>query len=108
MIAYIDMYRDQFGVDPICSVLGQAEGGFITSRGDRYGNVLAETVNGLYKEELAHARPAWSSATEVEFATMNWVQWWNHQRLHRALAYQTPIEVEQAYHRTRESRPALT
>ncbi len=80
----------------------------VGSRGDSYDNALAETVNGLYKAELIHARPAWPSVTEVEFATMNWVHWWNHQRLHQALDYQTPADVERAYHRTRESKPALT
>lgn len=69
----------------------------IGSKGDSYDNALAETVNGLYKAELIHARPAWPSVTEVEFQTMQWVHWWNHQRLHKALGYRTPAEVEQAY-----------
>ena len=78
----------------------------VGSRGDSYDNALAETVNGLYKAELIHARPAWPSATNVEFATMNWVHWWNHQRLHQALNYSTPIETETAYAQTREPSPA--
>lgn len=69
-----------------------------------YDNVLAETVNGLYKAELIHARPAWPWV----FATMNWVHWWNHQRLHRALDYSTPIESERAYAQTWEPSPAPT
>lgn len=64
-------------------------------------NALAETVNGLYKTELIYARPAWPSAPEVEFQTMNWVHWWNTARLHEALDYQTPAEVEAEYHMTR-------
>ena len=64
------------------------------SAGDAYDNALAETVNGLYKVELIYARPAWPSATEVEFQTMNWVHWSNTTRLHEALDYQTPAEVE--------------
>ncbi|GAA1491643.1 transposase InsO family protein [Brachybacterium sacelli] len=80
----------------------------VGSRGDSYDNALAETVNGLYKAELIHARPAWPSVTEVEFATMNWVHWWNHQRLHQALDYSTPIEVEKAYAQTREPSTAPT
>ncbi|PXA75766.1 hypothetical protein DCC26_10020 [Auritidibacter sp. NML120779] len=63
-------------------------------------NALAETVNGLYKTELIYARPAWPSATEVEFETMNWVHWWNTTRLHEALNYQTPTEAEASYHMT--------
>jgi putative transposase len=74
----------------------------VGSRGDSYDNALAETVNGLYKAELIHARPAWPSVTDVEFATMNWVHWWNNQRLHQALDYATPIEVETPYAQTRE------
>lgn len=79
----------------------------VGSRGDSYDNALAETVNGLYKAELIHARPAWPSVTEVEFATMNWVHWWNHQRLHQALDYSTPIEVEAACAETPEPCPRI-
>lgn len=80
----------------------------VGSRGDSYDNALAETVNGLYKAELIHTRPAWPSVTDVEFATMNWVHWWNHQRLHQALGYQTPAEIETAYDQTQVPTPALT
>ena len=45
----------------------------VGSRGDSYDNALAETVNGLYKTELIHARAAWPNVTEVEFHTMCWV-----------------------------------
>lgn len=72
----------------------------VGSAGDAYDNALAETVNGLYKTELIYARPAWPSATEVEFETMNWVHWWNTTRVHEALDYQTPTEVEASYHMT--------
>lgn len=65
--------------------------------GDSYDNALAETVNGLYKAELIYSQPAWSSLTDVEFATMNWVHWWNTTRLHEALGYKTPAEVEAQY-----------
>ena len=79
----------------------------VGSVGDSYDNALAETVNGLYKAELIHARPAWPSVTEVEFATLNWVHWWNTARLHEALGYRTPTEVETTYHQTRAAAPAL-
>lgn len=72
----------------------------VGAAGDAYDNALAETVNGLYKAELIYARPAWPSATEVEFQTMNWVHWWNTTRLHEALDYQTPTETEASYHMT--------
>lgn len=76
--------------------------------GDSYDNALAETVNGLYKTELIYSQPAWRSLTEVEFATMNWVHWWNTARLHEHLGHRTPAEIETAYyehHRAAEPTP---
>lgn len=80
----------------------------VGSRGDSYDNALAETVNGLYKAELIHARPAWPSVTEVEFETLKWVHWWNHERLHEALEYQTPTEYETNHYNTNTRAKALT
>ena len=65
--------------------------------GDSYDNALAETVNGLYKAELIHSKRLWESTEAVELATMGWVHWWNTQRLHEALGYTTPTEVEAVY-----------
>lgn len=79
----------------------------VGSTGDSYDNALAETVNGLYKAELIHARPAWPTATEVEFETMAWVHWWNNTRLHEALNYQTPTEAERTYYKTNARENAL-
>ncbi|MBS6618959.1 MAG: IS3 family transposase [Varibaculum cambriense] len=70
------------------------------SVGDSYDNALAEAVNGLYKSELIYSQ-SWASLTEVEFATMNWVHWWNHERLHEALGYRTPNEIITSYNQTR-------
>ncbi|WP_154645590.1 integrase core domain-containing protein, partial [Mobiluncus holmesii] len=67
--------------------------------GDSYDNALAETVNGLYKTELIYSQ-TWRSCTEVEWATLNWVYWWNHQRLHESLDYSTPEEVITQYNQT--------
>jgi putative transposase len=74
--------------------------------GDSYDNALAETVNGLYKAELIHRRRTWPSATAVEIATLDWVTWWNTKRLHQALDYRTPAEVEAAYTRPTTTAPA--
>lgn len=74
----------------------------VGSKGDSYDNVLAGSVKGLYKTELNHDKPAWSSVTKVEVATMIWVYWWNNHRLHRSLNYRTPAEVERAYTDGRE------
>lgn len=68
--------------------------------GDCYDTALAETVNGLYKAELTHAQGPWTSVGEVELATLRWVHWWNTKRLHEALDYATPQEVEIEYHLT--------
>ena len=79
----------------------------VGSRGDAYDNALAETVNGLYKAELIFARPAWPSVTEVEFETLKWVHWWNHNRLHEALDYLTPTEYETNHYNTHPRAKAL-
>lgn len=77
--------------------------------GDSYDNALAQTANGLYKAELIYSQPACSSLTDVEFATMNWVHWWNTTRLHEALGYQTPAQVEARYAESLTHRePSLT
>lgn len=61
--------------------------------GDSYDNVLAENVNGSYKNELIQTR-RWADVVEVEIATFEWVNWWNESRLHQSLDYRTPAEVE--------------
>jgi transposase InsO family protein len=66
--------------------------------GDSYDNALAEAVNGLYKAELIHRRKPWRSVSQVELATLEWVWWWNNQRLHSQLGMRTPNEVEQSYY----------
>jgi putative transposase len=71
--------------------------------GDSYDNALAEAVNGLYKTELIRRRGPWRTVEQVELATLGWVWWWNNQRLHSELNYQTPIEVETAYYAGLES-----
>lgn len=76
--------------------------------GDSYDNALAETVNGLYKAELIHAKRIWESVEAVELATMGWVHWWNTARLHEALGYCTPAEVEAAYTHDQDSAPVAS
>lgn len=68
------------------------------SRGDSYDNALAETINGLYKAELIHRRAPWKSRESVELATLEWVAWFNHQRLHSAIGYIPPAEAEANYY----------
>lgn len=58
----------------------------VGSRGDSYDNAMAEALNSLYKHELIH-RQTWADATTVEYATAEWVAWYNHQRLHGARSH---------------------
>lgn len=76
--------------------------------GDSYDNALAEAVNGLYKTELIRRRGPWHTVEEVELATLEWVWWWNNQRLHSELGYRTPAEVETAYYAGLESTVMAT
>lgn len=71
--------------------------------GDSYDNALAEAVNGLYKTELIRQQGPWRTVEQVEFATLEWVWWWNNQRLHGELGMRTPIEVETEYYAEHES-----
>ena len=50
----------------------------------------------------------WKTVEEVELATLEWVWWWNHERLHGEFGMCTPIEVEAAYYAELEKLPALT
>jgi putative transposase len=59
----------------------------VGSRGDSYDNALAETVNGLFKTELVRRSGPWRGLDDLELATLEWVDWWNHRRLHQALDY---------------------
>jgi len=71
----------------------------VGSRGDSYDNALAETINGLYKAELIYKRGPWKSREAVELATLNWVSWFNHQRLLGSIGYIPPAEAEAQYYR---------
>lgn len=74
----------------------------VGSRGDSYDNALAESFNGLYKWELIHRQGPWRGLDDVEFATMTYVDWFNHRRLHGEItndaSYTTPAEFEAVYY----------
>lgn len=72
----------------------------VGSRGDSYDNALAEAVNAAYKSELIEPRRPWRTIEEVELATLQWVWWFNNERLHENLDYTTPVEFEAAYYAT--------
>ncbi len=73
----------------------------IGSVGDAYDNALAESTIGLYKTELINRRGPWKTLDQVELATLEWVDWYNHRRLHGACEGLPPAEFEQARERSR-------
>ena len=79
----------------------------VGSKGDSFDNALAESFNGLYKWELIYRQGPWRGLDDVEFATMTYVDWFNHRRLHGEItndpSYTTPAEAEAA---TTTVRPA--
>lgn len=78
----------------------------VGSRGDTYDNALAETINGLYKAEIIYHLGPWKGLEDVEFATLEWVAWYNSQRLMEPLGYVPPAAYEEQFHRAQADSPA--
>jgi transposase InsO family protein len=78
----------------------------VGSVGDSYDNALAESVIGLFKAEVIHRRGPWRSFEAVEFATLEWVDWFNHRRLLEPIGNMPPAEAEARYYATLEE-PAM-
>ena len=70
----------------------------VGSVGDSYDNALAETINGLYKAEVIWRRGPWRSFEQVEFATLEWVDWFNNKRLLEPIGNIPPAEAEARYY----------
>ena len=84
-----------------------AEAGIEPSVGsvcDSFDNALAETINGLYKAEVIHRRGPWRSFEAVEFATLEWVDWFNNRRLLEPIGNIPPAEAEARYYDQTEAR----
>jgi transposase InsO family protein len=77
----------------------------VGSVGDSYDNALAETVIGLFKAEVIHRRGPWRSFESVEFATLEWVDWYNNRRLLESIGNIPPAEAEAAYYAQLEVMP---
>ena len=77
----------------------------VGTTGDSYDNALAESVIGLYKTEEIHRRGPWKGVEDVEFATLEWVAWYNTSRLLEPIGYVSPNEFERAYY-NRQPAPA--
>jgi transposase InsO family protein len=74
--------------------------------GDSYDNAMAESVIGLYKTEVIWSRGPWRGVEDVEFATLEWVDWFNNRRLLEPIGYIPPAELEQMYYRN-QATPAI-
>jgi putative transposase len=75
----------------------------VGSTGDSYDNAMAETIIGLFKAEVIHARGPWRSLDAVEYATLEWVDWFNNRRLLEPIGYVPPAEFEQSYYQQQPS-----
>jgi putative transposase len=70
----------------------------VGSRGDSYDNALAESIIGLFKTEVIRRKGPWRHLEAVEFATLDWVNWFNHRRLLEPIGYLPPAEYEARYY----------
>jgi putative transposase len=88
-------YSDRLAANEIVASVG--------SKGDSFDNAMAESFNGLYKWELIYRHGPWTGIEDVEFATMTYVDWFNHRRLHGTITdgpgYTTPAAHEANYYR---------
>jgi putative transposase len=73
--------------------------------GDSYDNALAETINGLYKTELVKRHGPWRNADDLEYATAEWVDWFNYRRLYEYCGDRPPVECENLYYANHQDMP---
>jgi putative transposase len=78
----------------------------VGSVGDSYDNALAETIFGLYKAEVIRLKGPWRNLEEVEFATLEWVDWFNRRRLLGSIGNVPPVEFEALYEELQSSPTA--
>ena len=76
----------------------------VGSVGDSYDNALAESIIGLYKTEVIRRLGPWRTMEDVEFATLEWVWWFNYHRLLGPIGHVPPVEYEEAYYQSREAQ----
>ena len=79
----------------------------VGSVGSAYDNALAETINGLFKTEVIRKKGPWKSLEAVEFATLEWVHWFNNTRLFEPIGNIPPAEFEKAYYTELHSLPVV-
>jgi putative transposase len=97
-------YTERLAENDIVSSVG--------STGDSYDNALAEAFNSLYKWELIYPKGPWKNLDDVEFATLGYIDWFNHKRLHGEItddsSYVTPAELEESYYSQKLPQLAAT
>jgi transposase InsO family protein len=76
------------------------------STGDAYDNALAESINGLFKTEVVYFKGPWKGVEDVEFATLEWVDWFNNRRLLEPIGDVPPVEFERNYFEASGKRAA--
>jgi putative transposase len=76
----------------------------VGSTGDSYDNAMAETIIGLFKTEVIYPRGPWRTFDDVEYATLEWVDWFNHRRLLEPIGHVPPAELEQMYYQQQSSQ----
>ena len=79
----------------------------VGSVGDSYDNALAESIIGLYKTEIIHRRGPWRQLEAVEYATLEWVDWFNHRRLLEPIGNVPPAEFETTYYHSTSQLPMV-
>ena len=77
----------------------------VGSRGDSYDNALAESIIGLYKTELVRNKGPWRGLDDLELATLEWVDWFNHRRLFHQIGRIPPAEAEELHYRQQHLGP---
>ena len=101
-VQYVSIkYTERFakaGVEPSVGSVGDSGACPRAGKADPGDNALAETINGLYKAEVIHRRGPWRSFEAVEFATLEWVDWFNKRRLLEPIGNIPPAEAEAAYY----------
>ena len=79
----------------------------VGSVGDSYDNALAETIIGLFKAEVIHRRGPWRDVEAVEYATLEWVEWFNNRRLLEPIGNIPPAEAEARYYEQPSELPMV-
>lgn len=79
----------------------------VGSTGDSYDNALAEAFNSLFKAELVRNKGPWKSIDDLEIAVAEYIDWFNHRRLHGEIGLVPPVEFEDNHYRHNPARTTV-